>query len=69
MKPKFTYVGIRVKNLQKSIDFYTKLLGMKVVGRGKVKETRGETVAMVSQEGGFVLEINHYEKGSPYNAK
>jgi len=69
MKSKFTYVGIRVTDMQKSIDFYTKLLGMKVAGRGKVKQTKGETVALVSQEGGFVLELNYYEKGSPYCTK
>ena len=69
MKSKFTYVGIRVADLQNSIDFYTKLLGMKVVGRGKVEQTKGETVAMASQEGGFVLELNHYEKSSPHCTK
>jgi lactoylglutathione lyase len=69
MKTKFTYVGIRVTELQKSIDFYTRLLGMKVVGRGKIEKTKGETVALVSQEGGFVLELNHYEKGSLYATK
>ena len=67
MKAKFTYVGIRVTNLQKSIDFYTKLLGMKVVGRGKVKQTKGETVGLESEKGGFNLELNYYEKNSPYN--
>ncbi len=66
MKTKFTYVGIRVIDLQKSIDFYGKLLGMKVAGRGKIEQTKGETVAMTSQEGGFVLELNYYEKGSPH---
>lgn len=69
MKSKFTYVGIRVIDLQKSIDFYTKLLGMKVAGRGKTEETKGETVALTSKEGGFVLELNYYEKDSPYNTK
>jgi lactoylglutathione lyase len=66
MKAKFTYVGIRVKDLEKSIDFYTKLLGMKVTGRGKVEQTRGETVGLVSEEDGFLLELNYYEKSSPY---
>ena len=69
MKSKFTYVGIRVIDLQKSIDFYTKLLGMKVAGQGKIEQTKGETIALTSQEGGFVLELNHYKKGSPYNTK
>lgn len=69
MKSKFTYVGIRVKDLQKSIDFYTKLLGLKVAGRGKVEPTKGETVGLVSEEGGFILELNYYEKDSPYNTE
>jgi lactoylglutathione lyase len=68
MKAKFTYVGIRVTNLQKSIDFYTKL-GMKIVGRGKVEQTKGETVGLESEKGGFNLELNYYEKNSPYNTK
>ena len=66
MKAKFTYVGVRVTDLQKSIDFYTKLLGMKVAGRGKVEHTKGETVGLVSEEGGFTLELNYYEKSSPH---
>jgi lactoylglutathione lyase len=69
MKAKFTYVGIRVTDMQKSIDFYTKLLGMKVINRGKIEQTRGETVALQSEEGGFVLELNYYEKDSPFNTK
>ena len=69
MKGKFTYVGIRVRDLERSIGFYTELLGMKVVGRGKVEQTRGETVGLVSEEGGFLLELNYYEKDSPYDTK
>jgi lactoylglutathione lyase len=69
MKTKFYYVGIRVTNVQKSIDFYTKLLGMKVINRGKIEQTKGETIAMQNEEGGFVLELNYYEKDSPFNTK
>jgi lactoylglutathione lyase len=69
MKTKFYYVGIRVTDVQKSIDFYTKLLGMKLVNRGKIEQTKGETVALQSEEGGFTLELNHYEKDSPFNTK
>jgi len=69
MKAKFTYVGIRVNDLQKSVDFYTKLLGMKVKGRGKLEQTKGETVGLESEEGGFVLELNYYERESPYCAE
>jgi lactoylglutathione lyase len=67
MKTKFMYVGIRVTNVQKSIDFYTKLLGMKLVSRGKNEQTKGEYVALQSEEGGFILELNYYEKDSPFN--
>jgi len=69
MKARFSYVGIRVKDLQRSIDFYTELLGMKVIGGGKIKQTKGETVALGSEKGGFVLELNYYEKDSPYNTE
>ena len=68
MKSKFTYVGIRVNDLQKSIDFYTKLLGMKVTGRSKIERTKGETVGLESEEGGFNLELNYYSKESPYHS-
>jgi lactoylglutathione lyase len=67
MKSKFTYVGIRVTDLERSIDFYTRVLGMKVTGRGKIEQTKGETVGLQSEEGGFILELNYYEEGSPYN--
>jgi len=69
MKAKFTYVGIRVTNVQKSIDFYTKLLGMKIASRGKNEQTKGEYIALQSEEGGFILELNYYEKDSPFNTE
>ena len=69
MKSKFTYVGIRVTDLERSIDFYTRILGMKVTGRGKIEQTKGETVGLQSEKDGFILELNYYEKNSPYNTK
>lgn len=69
MKSKFTYVGIRVRDLEKSVEFYTKLLGMKVKGRSKMERTKGELVSLVSEGGTFELELNYYEKDSPYYAE
>jgi lactoylglutathione lyase len=69
MRAKFTYVGIRVSNLQRSIDFYTKILGMTIAGRGKIEQTKGETVGLQSEKDGFVLELNYYEESSPYCTK
>lgn len=69
MKTKFTYVGIRVKDLQKSINFYTKLLGMKVVYKHQIEQTKGKIVNLESENSNFVLELNYYEKDSPYNTE
>jgi lactoylglutathione lyase len=69
MKTKLVYVGIRVTDLQRSIDFYTKILGMNVKGRGKIAQTKGETVGLESEKDGFDLELNYYEKDSPFNTK
>jgi lactoylglutathione lyase len=69
MKAKFIYTGIRVKNMEKSIEFYTKLLGMKVTGRTKIEATKGEVVGLVSEDGGHLLELNYYGKGSEFDTK
>jgi lactoylglutathione lyase len=58
-----------VTDLQRSIDFYTKVLGMKVKGRGKIDQTKGETVGLESEKDGFALELNYYEKSSPFNTE
>jgi len=67
MKTKFTYTGIRVKDLEKSVDFYTKILGMKEGGRSKIEQAGGEAVTLTTDEGGPVLELNYYGKGSKFN--
>jgi methylmalonyl-CoA mutase C-terminal domain/subunit len=69
MKAKFIYTGIRVKNMEKSIEFYTKLLRMKVTGRTKIEATKGEVVGLVSEDGGHLLELNYYGKGSEFDTK
>lgn len=69
MKAKFEYVGIRVTSMEKSIAFYTKILGMKLQGRSKCEKTKGETAGLQSPDGSFTLELNYYEKDSPYNYK
>jgi lactoylglutathione lyase len=69
LKAKLAYVGIRVMDLERSIEFYTKLLGMRVIGRGKIDQTKGETVGLQSEKDGFVLELNFYEEDSPYHTE
>lgn len=69
MKTKFTYTGIRVKDLKQSIDFYTRVLEMKEMGRSKIEQNKGETVSLSTHEDGPVLELNYYESGSPFNTE
>src|SRR5207247_7914077 len=65
MKAKFFYTGIRVKDLEASVKFYTTLLGMKVRSRNTVDAAKGTVVELVCEgEGGNTLELNYYEKGS-----
>jgi lactoylglutathione lyase len=66
MKSKFIYTGIRVKDLEESIGFYSKVLGMKVAGRSKIDAAKGEVVSLENEEGGHSLELNYYGKGSRF---
>lgn len=58
-----------MKDLEKSVDFYAKVLGMKENGRSKIEQTKGETVTFTTDEGGPVLELNYYGKGSKFNTE
>jgi len=72
MKTEFIYVGIRVKDLEESIKFYTKVLGMKLIDRQRIEETKGDVAGLQSGKSGkseFALELNHYDEDSPYNTK
>jgi lactoylglutathione lyase len=69
MKARLIYTGIRVKDLDKSVRFYTKVLGMKETGRTKIHTTKGETVGLVSEDGGHLLELNYYEEGSDFDTR
>jgi len=56
---KFKYTGIRVKDLTRSIDFYTKTMGMKPVDRGTMR-AGGKYVLMKDEESEQLLELNYY---------
>lgn len=66
MKAKFTYVGIRVRNLKRSAKFYTRMLGMKNKGHSKIEATKGEVVFLESSDGKFGIELNYYPRSSPF---
>lgn len=55
------YTGIQVRNLDLSLEFYTKILGMRMVSRIKVPETKGEFAIVRCDGCDHYLELNWYE--------
>jgi len=67
MKYRFYYAGIRVRNLRRSLDFYTKGLGMRVVSRGTMGHG-GKYVQLVGAGSRQKLELNWYPAGSRFHS-
>ncbi len=67
MRTRFRYTGIRVRDLKRSLAFYTEVLGMKVIGRGTMPHG-GKYVHLRSPGSPQRLELNWYPKGSRFYA-
>jgi lactoylglutathione lyase len=67
LKPHFMYAGIRVKNLDESLRFYTEVMGMKIKESYPNDVTNGEVAVVWSEEGGAEIELNYYKEESKYN--
>ncbi len=65
----FAYTGIRVKDLEASVRFYTSVLGMKEVERFTQSATNGTVVLLAMEGSGHQLELNDYPKGSRFDTK
>ena len=71
---KFLHTMLRVSNLEKSTDFYTKVLGMKVLERTENNEYRYTLVFVgyANQVGGTTIELtynwdnNNYDLGNAF---
>lgn len=63
----FSYTGIRVKDLEASVRFYTGVLGMREVERFTQPATKGTVVLLAMEGSGHLLELNHYPKGSRFD--
>jgi lactoylglutathione lyase len=62
------YVGIRVKDLERSLKFYKEVLGLEEVARGdNSKSGAGVYVLLRDRKSGMKLELNWYPKGSKYD--
>jgi len=63
---RFEYTGIRVRELKRSIEFYTKTMGMKLVRRGKMR-AGGIYVQLKSKNSQQLLELNYYPPEAKYH--
>lgn len=68
MRFQLAYVGIQVRDMDRSIAFYRDLLGMHVLRRSRVPETGGEWAELASPGSRYVLELNWYPEGSKFFA-
>ena len=62
---RFEYTGIRVRDLKRSVKFYTETMGMEEFERGRMR-VGGTFVQLRSKESQQVLELNYYPRGKKY---
>ncbi len=67
MEAKFIYVGVRVRDMDASVKFYVGYLGMELSDRHRIEATKGEVAFLRSKDGKVGIELNHYDRDSPYN--
>jgi len=68
MKFRFHYAGIRVRDMKKSLAFYTKAIGMTVVNEGTMPHG-GKFVQLRSKGSKQTLELNWYPSGSRFHSE
>jgi lactoylglutathione lyase len=57
----FVHASIRTSNMVRSIDFYTRLLGLKVLSKREIKQSNAEIAFLQDPEGkGCTLELTFY---------
>ena len=63
-----SYFGIRVRDFEKSLRFYTDLFGLKLIKQGDNTPNGGGKYALLrDSQSGQKLELNWYPPGSQYN--
>ena len=59
----FVHTSIRTSNMDRSIDFYTKLMGLKLISRREIPQNNAEIAFLQDPDGkGAKLELTHYRK-------
>lgn len=57
----FDHTSVRTSNMDRSIDFYTRLMGLKLLSRREIKQTNAEIAFLQdSEEKGARLELTYY---------
>jgi lactoylglutathione lyase len=57
----FVHTSIRTSNMERSIDFYSKFLGLKLQSRKEIKQTNAEIAFLQDSQGkGCTLELTFY---------
>ncbi len=65
MRFRFYYAGIRVRDFQRSLRFYTKAVGMRVVAKGTMPHG-GRWAHLKVPGSAQTLELNWYPRGSRF---
>ena len=59
----FVHASIRTSNIEKSIEFYSKFFGLKLISRREIPQTNAEIAFLRDPEGkGATLELTFYRK-------
>lgn len=67
MEFRLVYTGLRVRDIERSLRFYTEVMSMEVVEPLESFEpTRGKAVTLRSPGSSQLLELNWYEEGSQF---
>ena len=66
---KFIYTGVHVTDFERTIAFYRKVLGMRLLFRTKIKETGGRVAWLRSKGSSQILELNWYPKNYKFGGK
>ena len=63
----FVHTSIRTSNMDRSIDFYTRLVGLKLVSRREIPQNNAEIAFLQDREGkGAKLELTFYRKQNKF---
>lgn len=63
----FTHASIRTSNMDRSIDFYSKFFGLKVLSKTEIKQTNAEIAFLQDPQGkGCKLELTFYHNQTKF---